>query len=224
MEAHDNVLEKYWESVRLQWEKADYTKGFGYKTYRNKLLRELEGITTSLEVGFGDGRWIKLLREKGIHAYGIDILKNAALQLKSEGAAPVVADARGLPFKDNIFDLVYSFGVVEHFENTEKAIEEHVRVANPGGKIIITVPYLFSPYTVYWALFHIKRGTFKERPATFGKRYTRRKFRALLEPLDVEIKELTPFLFPIPKFRRFYHEKPLLNRFGFMLWVKMIKI
>ena len=224
MEAHDDVLEKYWESVRLQWEKADYTKGFGYKTYRNKLFKELEGITTSLEVGFGDGRWIKLLREKGIHAYGIDILENAALQLKSEGAAPVVADARGLPFKDNVFDLVYSFGVVEHFENTEKAIEEHVRVATPGGKIIITVPYLFSPYTIYWMLIHMKQGTFSQRPATFGKRYTRGGFRKILQELNVEILEMDTFFFPILKFKKIYHENPLLNRFGFMLWVKMIKI
>ena len=217
------VLKEYWESVRQKWEKADYEKDFGYKTYKGTLLKRLDGVKTSLEIGFGDGRWMKLLRGHGIDAYGIDILENAALVLRNEGIFPVISDARQLPFKNDTIDLVYSFGVVEHFEETEKAIEEHVRVAQPGARIIITVPYLFSPLTVYWMLFHVKRGTFKERPATFGKRYTLQKLKSMLQKFDVKSITLDPFLFPIPKFRRFYHENPLLNRFGLMIWAEMTK-
>lgn len=224
MASRNESLKEYWETVRQKWETSDYEKGFGYKTYKGYLLSVLDTVETSLEVGFGDGRWMRFLREKGITAYGVDILENAAVRLKEEDFAPVVADARGLPFKDDTFDLAYSFGVVEHFENTEKAIQEHVRVTKPGGKIVITVPYLFSPHTVYWMLIHMKRGTFKDRPATFGKRYTRREFRKILERFHVEIVRLDPFLFPIPKFRKYYHENPLLNRIGLMLWAEMIKM
>lgn len=223
MTSHNDSLRRYWEIMGHQREKSDYKKGFGYRTYKRRLLSILGNVETALEVGFGDGRWTKLLREKGIDVNGIDILESAALRLKEEGLSPVVADARDLPFKEDTFDLTYSFGVVEHFEDTEKAIEEHVRVTRARGRIVITVPYLFSPHTVYWMLYHIKWGTFRDRPATFGKRYTRRGFRKILEKYNVEIVRLDPFLFPIPKFRKYYHENPLLNRIGLMLWAEMIK-
>ena len=53
------ALKKYWERVRLQWEASDHKKDFGYITYSKNLLAVLNGVKTSLEIGFGDGRWIK---------------------------------------------------------------------------------------------------------------------------------------------------------------------
>ena len=216
-------LREYWESRRKEWEKSEHESSFGYRVYRERMLKRLDSVKTSLEIGFGDGRWIKFLKNQGVDAFGIDIMENAALILKKEGFAPVVADARFVPFKDDTFDLTFSFGVVEHFEGTEEAVTEHVRVTKPGGKIIITVPYLFSPFTVYWMLMHVKRGTFSERPASFGKRYSKREFRMILEKADVENVKVESFVFPIPKFRKIYHENPILNRFGWMIWTEMTK-
>ncbi|MGC1121732.1 MAG: class I SAM-dependent methyltransferase [Candidatus Methanofastidiosia archaeon] len=224
-ESHDNwqILEAYWEGVREKWERTEQEGGFGYRTYKKRLETVLEGVATSLEIGFGDGRWTRFLREQGIDAYGIDMLENAAKNLKKQGFSPVVADARKLPFKNNIFDLTYSFGVVEHFEGTEKAILEHIRVTKPGGKIVITVPYLLSPHTLYWMFLHMKRGTFKHRPATFGKRYTRGALMRILEHFEVEIHRIDPFFFPLPGLRRIYHDNPVLERMGLMLWAEMTK-
>lgn len=216
------ALREYWEGMRLKWVESPYEKEFGYRTYKKRLLKSLDSTRTALEIGFGDGRWIEFLKTRGVTAYGIDILENAAFHVKNE-FSPVVADARFIPFKENIFDLTYSFGVVEHFEDTEKAIKEHIRVTKPGGKIIITVPYLISPHTVYLMLIHMKRGTFKRRPATFGKRYTLGGFRKILQKFDVISIKIDPFLFPIPKFK-VYHENPLLDRVGSMIWAEMVKL
>ncbi len=48
-----------------------------------------------------------------------------------------VADAENLPFESDSFDVVYSFGVLHHTPDTQKAIDEVYRVLKPGGKIII---------------------------------------------------------------------------------------
>jgi SAM-dependent methyltransferase len=219
-------LKAYWEDIRKQWEKSKQVskKAMSYTAYKVRLLDSITNVRRSLEIGFGDGKWLKLLSGEGIDAYGIDILKNAAIGLHKEGFSPIVADARFLPFRDNIFDLTYSFGVIEHFEGTEIALSEHVRVTAPGGKIIITVPYLYSPHTLYWIGVHIKRGTYKKRPATYGKRYTRMQVKRMLEQNEVTDIMVKPFLFPIPKARKYYHENPLLNRMGLMLWAEMTKL
>jgi SAM-dependent methyltransferase len=43
-------------------------------------------------------------------------------------------------FKSASFDIVFSAGVIEHFENPSGIVQQHVRLAKPGGKVIITIP------------------------------------------------------------------------------------
>ena len=49
-----------------------------------------------------------------------------------------------LPFKDDEFDLVCAFDVIEHVEDDLLGIQEMKRVCNSGGLIVLTVPaYMF---------------------------------------------------------------------------------
>jgi SAM-dependent methyltransferase len=50
-----------------------------------------------------------------------------------------VADAELLPFDDDSFDLVYSWGVLHHSPDTRRAIDEAFRVLRPGGKAKIMI-------------------------------------------------------------------------------------
>lgn len=43
-------------------------------------------------------------------------------------------------FPEQSFDVVYSLGVIEHFQNPTPAIERHLAMAKPGGVVLITVP------------------------------------------------------------------------------------
>ena len=38
------------------------------------------------------------------------------------------------------FDIVYSMGLIEHFENPTEVIDEHIRLLNKEGFLIILIP------------------------------------------------------------------------------------
>jgi ubiquinone/menaquinone biosynthesis C-methylase UbiE len=92
-----------------------------------------------LEVGVGAGtdfiQWVR----QGAIATGVDLteagiaLTRERLDLESLSAELRQADAESLPFANDSFDLVYSYGVLHHSPNTERAVAEVHRVLKPGG-------------------------------------------------------------------------------------------
>jgi ubiquinone/menaquinone biosynthesis C-methylase UbiE len=57
----------------------------------------------------------------------------------SNEQADFLADAHAIPFKDNVFDCVLSYAVLEHLHNPFVAIREIERVLKPGGIYVGTV-------------------------------------------------------------------------------------
>jgi ubiquinone/menaquinone biosynthesis C-methylase UbiE len=55
-----------------------------------------------------------------------------------------VADAEALPIEDGSFDIVYSWGVLHHSPDTEKAFREVCRVLGPGGVAKIMIYHTWS--------------------------------------------------------------------------------
>jgi SAM-dependent methyltransferase len=89
--------------------------------------------------------------QQGAHVYGIDISQPTVIQAQAAFRQPdcllgAVADIRGLPFRDASFDAIYSMGTIEHFDETERAVEEMARVLKPGGRAIVGVPNRHDPF------------------------------------------------------------------------------
>ncbi len=111
---------------------------------------------TSLEVGCGTAYVSLYFAKRGFKATCLDsskeVLKIAESNFKKEGLRPgggkaefIVGDAGKLPFKDNSFDVVMSFGLLEHFSDPSIAIDEMARVLSPGGVFFADiVPARFS--------------------------------------------------------------------------------
>lgn len=93
-----------------------------------------------LEIGVGLGTDFARFARAGARVTGIDLTEASAdlvrrrLELEGLEGDVAVADAEELPFADGSFDLVYSWGVLHHTPNTERAIAEVRRVLAPGGE------------------------------------------------------------------------------------------
>jgi ubiquinone/menaquinone biosynthesis C-methylase UbiE len=120
-----------------------------------------------LEVGVGAGTDHIQFARAGALLSGID-LTDAAIEMVTkrlalEGLTSDLrrSDAENLPFESGSFDYVYSWGVLHHTPDTEKAIAEVHRVCKPGGKICIMLYHLYSLATLRLWLIH---GPLKLRP------------------------------------------------------------
>jgi len=121
-----------------------------------------------LEVGVGAGTDFLQFVRSGAHAYGMDLTQEAVNHveqrldvygLKAEEVR--VADAESLPYENNSFDLVYSWGVIHHSPDTQKCLSEIVRVVKPNGTIKIM---LYNRHSLYAWYQYLKYGLLKGRP------------------------------------------------------------
>ena len=97
-----------------------------------------------LEVGVGLGTDLISYAKHGSLVYGIDLgvdqIEYTKKNFKVSGQTFKQlrqGNAENLPFKNDFFDLVYSFGVLHHTPNTERALREVHRVLKKDGQAIV---------------------------------------------------------------------------------------
>lgn len=160
-----------------------------------------------LEVGVGAGSDFLQWARAGAQCYGIDLTEEAVahvnhrLMLYGLKAAEVrVGDAEQLPYEDNSFDLVYSWGVIHHSPDTLKSLSEIVRVTKPGGKIKVMIYNRNSLFAFYrylqFALFKgkplksFKKVLFNHQESPGTKAFTFREAKQMIKTLPVTLTQI----------------------------------
>lgn len=130
-----------------------------------------------LEVGCGSGAVSKNMAEKyHLNVTGTD-LDPDMIQLAWENVEGVAnirfleADATNLPFEDNDFDIVLSFGVMHHIPDWLDALREIKRVLKPKG------------YFIYWDIL------FPKWSAKIWKLFTKNYGITTLDDLNLFIEK-----------------------------------
>ncbi len=90
-----------------------------------------------LEIGCGTGLILRRIAPYAERAVGIDISPGMLEGAKERGLEVYEATATDLPFEDGSFDLVYSFKVLAHVQEINKALAEFVRVTRPGARLVL---------------------------------------------------------------------------------------
>lgn len=128
---------KWWKNPKIAdyWvERAKHYKECGDNSDESVVSLVGERFKSVLEVGAGDGRIIGLLSEKyRVKCSSIDINGKLShyVHKKYSKVETYAGEIIRLPFKDNQFDLVFTFQVLQHVSpiEIEKALRELVRVA-----------------------------------------------------------------------------------------------
>jgi len=84
-----------------------------------------------LDIGAGTSRFVQDVFPQGSHLVRIDVTRNARNQ--------VVCTVTNLPFRDEAFDFVLAFRVLQHVPRETEALEELLRVTKGGGRVLLAL-------------------------------------------------------------------------------------
>lgn len=172
-----------------------------YRSHRHLLpwIRELETGKSVLEIGCGIGLDAFHMAKRGMKVTAVDLtdvaIDTARNRFERNGLAAEfrVANATKLPFDDETFDYVYSFGVLHHAEDTEKSIQEVFRVLKPGG---IAKIMLYNRHSLNELVHRMTRVPFEDKDelCPVVRRYTVKEIKRIFSSFgDVNVKK--DFLF-----------------------------
>ncbi|MGQ9721251.1 MAG: class I SAM-dependent methyltransferase [Candidatus Jordarchaeum sp.] len=144
-----------------------------------------------LEIGAGTGRDSWLLAKYGAQSYALDYATTRMIKKKFySDNLPLIciqADGENLPFKDKFFNLVFSQGLIEHYQNPSKLIEEQIRVLKNQGYLVIDTPQTYSLYNIYkTALIHLENW-----PMVWERSYSVRDMKKISSKYALKLVKLT---------------------------------
>ncbi|MEW6304438.1 MAG: methyltransferase domain-containing protein [Verrucomicrobiota bacterium] len=166
-----------------------------------KWPRDLKGQTI-LEVGGGSGRFTEQALKTGAMVVSLDYSHAVEANFASNGTNPNVLIVQGdlykMPFREQSYDNLYCFGVLQHTPDPEKSFLTLPMFLKPGGRLAADV-YKRASY-LRGILSRLVPSKYWVRPFTRGKpaETLYPKTKAYIEAMW----PLATFLGKIPKFGR----------------------
>lgn len=134
-----------------------------------------------LDAGCGSGRFSEFFSRCGAEVYALDLSNSVDQAVGLCGLRPNVhilqASLLKIPFREALFDLVFSFGVLHHTPDTRKAFMQLPRFVKPGGKLAV---FVYSK----WSEAGSGRLKAKEHLSDFYRRFTPRLPHHLLHAIS----------------------------------------
>jgi 2-polyprenyl-3-methyl-5-hydroxy-6-metoxy-1,4-benzoquinol methylase len=141
------IYEEYYD---IQYSKDDYQKDskfphlaeiFAINEQRISYLKKYKSKGKLLDIGCGNGLFIKTASEAGYECYGIDVSKKA-LEFASKEFELSVSDKKveNLINENKKFDVITLWHVLEHFWNPIDELKKIRSLLNDNGILFLEVP------------------------------------------------------------------------------------
>ena len=138
---------EHWSQHAADWIAWARTPGHdAFWAYRDAFAAFVgRGPGQAIDVGCGEGRVARLLKECGYHATAVDPVAQLIDAARAADSADDyhIATAVDLPFADQSFDLAVAYNVLMDVEDVPAAVKEIRRVLRPSGTLIISIVHPF---------------------------------------------------------------------------------
>lgn len=164
-------LQKLTSDLKLtleKWEKSYSNASLSVDLAHDRALRDVDRFIRQythsrkngifFEAGCGLAKNALLLARDGFTVVGLDIcigaLKKAKKIFQGEGRKGffICGDMNCMPFRGNIFNIIYAGGSIEHFSDTLSSVRELYRVLAKDSILVATVPLVSLSTLTYGQL------------------------------------------------------------------------
>jgi len=147
-----------------------------------------------LDVGCGTKPYRSLFQVSEYTGLDIDSETN-----RRRGSADVLYDGTRFPFDDGRFDAVLCNQVLEHVFNPEQFVAEIRRVLAPGGRLLLSVPFVWDEHEQPWD--YARYSSFGLRSLLERQGFTVLRHEKLLADASVLAQLLNAYLFRVTRTR-----------------------
>lgn len=158
--------DSYLDSFSLEWNIHQKTQLDSYSgmpvsegQMQNRLSNGINNLRGKLvlDAGCGIGRFAEIAAKYGAEVVCVDLSYSVEIAYRNIGKLPnihiIQADILDMPFKDSIFDLIYSFGVLHHTPDARRAFGSIPKFLKQSGELSIFVYASYSKAIVYSSAF-----------------------------------------------------------------------
>jgi len=141
----------------------------------SKMLDSFSRNSTIIDMGCGGGSTLKFIRSLGFkNSVGIDFIEHSIKHCEKlgfvKGKDIFLMDAKKTKFPNRFFDIVFSEGLWEHFQDPRPYMAEAARIAKKT--IVVIQPNHFSIFgklmNIGWDISSHKKGGVKEYSFTLS--------------------------------------------------------
>jgi SAM-dependent methyltransferase len=212
-------------------ESADYSEGNFWVKSRNRIFKKLLIMESQhykevnfLEIGCNNGDFISnILDIKQLKITASEIYLKGLLLAKARmpNIRFIQLDITNSRFKNESFEIIAAFDVLEHIKNDSKALSKINKLLRKNGKLILSVPQ----YKFLWGRL--------DELVKHQRRYTKTDLKNKLENAGFKVEYISSFVFSLFPFmltsrllslRPYKTKTHILNKNEFKSSIKFPKI
>ena len=158
MHEHQQIVKQFFDTKAVDygaWYRLETPQGHSFLE-RKILVLECVGTDAGVlaDVGCGPGVMSRELAEVASTYIGIDVAPRMVEMAKTSAAHLKnvqfhVGDAKHLDLPSRYVDTLCAIGLLEYLSEPHTVLSELYRVLRPGGRLILSVPYRYSPWRVW---------------------------------------------------------------------------
>lgn len=174
---------------------------------RLELLKKYSLHRDIFEVGFGDGKFLAFLRDKGWTVGGIELSKNASIEAKERYQLDLdwgIIEEKG--YRKESFNLVIMYMVLEHIHKPVDLLKSLHRLLREGGILIIQVPNFASLQSKIfrdkWYPLRLPYHVYHYTPKTLERLLMKVSFEVVAISFRARIENTSGFKFSFKKIVR----------------------
>lgn len=133
------------------WQSDDFMRIADWeRSYYTDELRDVQLAGRDvLEIGFGNGSFLRWAKDEGARLFGTEVLPEALAHAEQTGVTTLPLDlAESVPDYAGRFALIAAFDVMEHlsYAENQRLLDQVAALLAPGGRFVARFPNGQSPF------------------------------------------------------------------------------